>query len=134
VKFSIGLRCQVRIHGRKGWLIGRRRVKWEVSFCTNIFHIDSGMKSIWSTPRFLCGFQKTMEFHMKNLYEFAHFPCLGVQKRGEKKVDKTIIPQTSFHVDSSMDSIWSIPPSLPTPLWNFHMESNMVSIGSILYL
>jgi hypothetical protein len=29
-------------------------------------------------------YRKTMEFHMKNLYECAHFPYLEVQKRGEK--------------------------------------------------
>jgi hypothetical protein len=47
----------------------------------SIFHMDSGIESIWSTLRFLCG--STPEdcgISYKNLYECSHFPYLGVQK------------------------------------------------------
>jgi hypothetical protein len=38
-------------------------------------------------------YRKTMEFHMKNLHECAHFPYLGVKKRGEKKSIKPSHPK-----------------------------------------
>jgi hypothetical protein len=68
-------------------------------------------------------YRKTMEFHMKNLHECAHFPYLGVKKRGEKKSIKPSHPK-GF-------SIWSIVPSPPPPLRNFHIDSSMNSIGSL---
>jgi hypothetical protein len=50
--------------------------------------------------------RKTMDFHMKNLYECVHLGCKNEEKK--KSIKPPFLKGVSIW-DSSIDSIWSIP-------------------------
>jgi hypothetical protein len=56
---------------------------------TNIFHMDSGMESIWSTLRFLCGF--IPEDYGISYEKFVWMLTLSI-KEEKKKSNKPLSP------------------------------------------
>jgi hypothetical protein len=73
--------------------------------------------------------RKTMEFHMKNLYECAHFPYLGVQKWGEKKSIKPPFPKgISVRIPAWIPygAFHALPTEFP---YGFHRVHFIVPVG-----